>query len=331
VKSYVDIEHKQRGIFIMLSICIPTYNRHPYLKACLESIFQGFDDYEYEVVIADGGSTDGTLDYLKSLDNVLLIEQGKLTGAVKAANECFRKASGDFIFLATDDFEIFPNVIIKTCEIMAQEPQLGLVGPKMQEIKHGNLHNVLLWLHPYWIVSPKIFIFQRKVLQEVKYFDEMFRTYYADVDIPLGVLKLGYSIAVTRDVGIIHHRIQDQKINIAKAENIQKKNTEFEYSHLLNKWKSLEIVIDEYMSKHTLKMKKSLRYKRYAATMYHSKKFHPLLRANPPISKWLYDWFLKKMVFFSDSRYDHLKSLFLVQKHPDEILSVLSSLQGGDR
>lgn len=63
----------------MISICIPTYNRLPYLKQCFSSVFNGFGDYPYEVIIADGVSTDGTLEYPRGLDNIKLIETGELT------------------------------------------------------------------------------------------------------------------------------------------------------------------------------------------------------------------------------------------------------------
>jgi len=314
---YLEVE-------IMLSICIPTYNRLPHLKKCLDSILKGFEDFEYEIVIADGGSTDGTIKYLKKHENVILIEQKKLTGAVKASNECFKRASGDFIFLATDDFEIIPNVIKKACVTMEKEPKIGLIGPKMQEVKHGNLHNVLLWMQPYWVISPKIYIFQRKVLKEINYFDEKFRTYYVDVDAPLKVMSLGYSIAVTRDVGIIHHRIHDQKINIAKAKNIKRIHTESEYHHLRQKWVRLEELLKKYMEQHSKIMKKSLRYKRYAAMMYHSKKLHPLIKISPVISNKVYDFFLEKMLIFKDHQFDHIKSLFLIQNFPKEILDDLN-------
>jgi glycosyltransferase involved in cell wall biosynthesis len=47
-----------------VSICIPTYNRKDYLKETLDSVFtQTYRDYE--VVIVDDGSTDGTEEMIK--------------------------------------------------------------------------------------------------------------------------------------------------------------------------------------------------------------------------------------------------------------------------
>ena len=78
----------------MISICVPTYNRLSYLKKCVDSILDKFKDYPYEVIIADGGSTDGTLEYLRNInhDNVTIIEQGSLIGEVKTLNICFKKS-----------------------------------------------------------------------------------------------------------------------------------------------------------------------------------------------------------------------------------------------
>ena len=80
---------------------------------------------------------------------------------------------------------------------MEREKQIGLVGPKMQETKYGNLHNILLWVKPYWILSPKIFILRATVLKEIGYFDEHYRTYYIDTDVPLMVLKYGCHQSIT--------------------------------------------------------------------------------------------------------------------------------------
>ena len=60
----------------MLSLVIPTYNRLPHLKECINSFVEGIGNYPYEIIIPDGGSTDGTIEYLKNVDNdnIKLIE-----------------------------------------------------------------------------------------------------------------------------------------------------------------------------------------------------------------------------------------------------------------
>ncbi len=53
------IHWTDRNMSPKVSVCIPTYNRKDYLKEALESVFaQTYKDYE--VVIVDDGSTDGT-------------------------------------------------------------------------------------------------------------------------------------------------------------------------------------------------------------------------------------------------------------------------------
>ena len=305
----------------MISICIPTYNRINDLKKCLDSIFNGFKNYPYEIIIADGGSTDGTIEYLKELDKVKLIEQGELTGAVKAFNLCFKAAKGEYILMATDDFLVKADVIIKTCELMEKDKQIGLVGPKLQETKHGNLHNIHLSVKPYWILSPKIFFFRASVLKEIGYFDEKFRTYHIDIDFPLMVLNLGYTSAVTRDIGLVHFRIHDEDVNIAKKINLKELRDNKEFEYLQKKWEPLQIKIEEYLKKSDIKKQKSLLFKKLFSMMYYAEWLRPFIITHSKVAMMFYDWFLEQAVVFKDDRYTNHKELFLVQKFPDEILS----------
>ena len=59
---------------MILSICIPTYNRLPFLKELLPAILGQVDSgrAEVEVVVSDNASTDDTADYLRSLSNPCL-------------------------------------------------------------------------------------------------------------------------------------------------------------------------------------------------------------------------------------------------------------------
>lgn len=52
-----------------VSVVIPTYNRRHYVQQAIESCFAGNDEIEVEVVVVDDGSTDGTREYLESIDD----------------------------------------------------------------------------------------------------------------------------------------------------------------------------------------------------------------------------------------------------------------------
>ena len=90
-----------------ISIIIPVYNTKEYLPECLDSILtQGFEDYE--VIIVDDGSTDGSLDVIKKYcdkyNNVKLMEQ-RNSGASSARNNGLLNSSGEYVlFVDSDDF-----------------------------------------------------------------------------------------------------------------------------------------------------------------------------------------------------------------------------------
>jgi len=303
----------------MISLCIPTYNRLPDLKRCLNSIIGKFDGYPYEVIIADGGSKDGTIEYVKELndDHVKLIEQGKLTGITKAYNESFRIADGDYIYIGNDDTILFPKIFIKACKLMDKYEQIGLVAPKDQETRHGNLPGVTLKLRQYWALLSKFHIFRASALKEINYYDEKLRSYYTDDDSCLSVLTSGYTIAFTREVGMIHYRIPDRSVNIARAKNQDSKNVEKELRYLKTKWKMLKNVIEEYLKSSSFKSYKSLYCAHICSKIYHST---PLQLVT---SKGLYDFLLERSVVFKDKKYDKLDDFYLMQRYPEEIIKKL--------
>jgi glycosyltransferase involved in cell wall biosynthesis len=91
----------------MLTIIIPTYNRLPFLKSAINSVF--CQTYRrFQLIIADDGSTDGTGDNVQSLNNsdenlrYLRLPHCGMPGKVRNAGA--RLATGDFLaFLDSDD------------------------------------------------------------------------------------------------------------------------------------------------------------------------------------------------------------------------------------
>lgn len=89
----------------MISIVTPTYNSEEYLERCILSI-KDQDFYDYEHIIVDGGSTDRTLDIIKSYERKYPMRwiSEKDDGMYDAIAKGFRIAKGDiFCWLNSDD------------------------------------------------------------------------------------------------------------------------------------------------------------------------------------------------------------------------------------
>jgi len=100
-----------------VSICIPTYNRKDYLKEALESVFaQTYKDYE--VVIVDDGSTDGTEEMIKNAGYDVRYYWVNHKGQSAARNKLIELAQGRYItFLDSDDL-LFPDIVERLVDII---------------------------------------------------------------------------------------------------------------------------------------------------------------------------------------------------------------------
>ena len=97
---------------MLVSVVIPTYNRLPILKKCLNALEnQILIDliHDYEIVIVDDGSTDGTTDWLKNnieiFPHLRLFEQSH-GGPAQGRNLGVNKSTGDLIVFIDSDLVV---------------------------------------------------------------------------------------------------------------------------------------------------------------------------------------------------------------------------------
>ena len=89
-----------------LSIIIPVYNAMPLLRRTLDSVFGQHTRYSFEVILVDDGSSDNSVEYIKSRseENIVLLQQEN-TGPATARNRGVNVARGRYCaYLDGDDY-----------------------------------------------------------------------------------------------------------------------------------------------------------------------------------------------------------------------------------
>lgn len=113
----------------LLSIVTGTFQRLDYLRAMVLSVRQQLPpNFPYEVIVVDGGSTDGTQAWCKQQPDVRLLEHGELRGALKAFGDGARAARGEMVLLANDDVLFHSGSIVAALNHLFAHPQCGAVA-----------------------------------------------------------------------------------------------------------------------------------------------------------------------------------------------------------
>lgn len=112
-----------------VSIIIVNYNTKELIKNCIKSIYQYTNDIEFEIIVSDNGSTDGSIEMLKSeFPNVILIENNANLGFGKANNKGLRIAKGKYIFYLNSDTVLLNNAVKIFYDYWEQSPNKNEIG-----------------------------------------------------------------------------------------------------------------------------------------------------------------------------------------------------------
>jgi glycosyltransferase involved in cell wall biosynthesis len=193
-----------------VSVIIPTYNCSRYLPEAVESaLAQTYQDYE--IVIADDGSTDGTQELINRWDGRLVYAFQENRGLSAARNFAVSRASGEFLAYLDADDVWFPDKLERQVRFMTENRQCGLVHGDVSiidedgEVIHRR-YNVECkrvihqgkclegLIHYSTVVVPSV-MERRACFEEVGGFDETLRSvedYLHWVQIALGGHEFGY-------------------------------------------------------------------------------------------------------------------------------------------
>ena len=90
------------------SVIILNWNGEAMLRKYLPSVIMYTQDADCEVVVADNGSTDNSLEYLRT-QSVRIIELDKNYGFAEGYNRAIEEVEADYVVLLNSDVEVTPD------------------------------------------------------------------------------------------------------------------------------------------------------------------------------------------------------------------------------
>jgi glycosyltransferase involved in cell wall biosynthesis len=115
-----------------LSVVIPTFNRRDRLERVLAALErQTTPASEFEVVVVDDGSTDGTSEWLAQRSTTFELRGVRQAnaGPARARNAGVELAIGEIVLFLDDDVEPVPELISEHLRTHAAEPNVVVIGP----------------------------------------------------------------------------------------------------------------------------------------------------------------------------------------------------------
>lgn len=172
-----------------ISIITPCLNRAQFIREAVESVLeQGYPDFEH--IVMDGGSTDGTLEILREYPHLRLSSEPD-RGMYDAINKGLHLARGEIIGLLNSDDRYTPDCLRLVANVFVQHPEVqAVVGGAaifLDEVGQRQIvrSNPTIQPDEFWfrviVGSPvsNAWFFRREVFRQVGWFDTSYR-YVAD-------------------------------------------------------------------------------------------------------------------------------------------------------
>ncbi len=232
---------------LLISTILGSYNRLKFLKLTIDSIRKELEDIQHEIIVIDGGSTDGTLKWLsKQKDIVSIIQHNhghwnnkKIPGRSWGyfMNLAFKCAQGEYLCMLSDDCLIVPGAIINGADLFEKKlnegMKLGAISFYFRNWPEDKKYYVNLTINDTMMVNHGLYL--KKALEDVGYIDEEnYFFYHADDDLSLKLKQSGY-YCIDSPNSYVEHSLH---IN----ESLRGSNSQVErrdYKNLLNKWEKI--------------------------------------------------------------------------------------------
>jgi GT2 family glycosyltransferase len=252
-------------------IVIVNYNGLKLLKKNLKSIVD--TKYkDFDVVVIDNNSQDGSLDYLREeFPEVKVVNSSKNLGFGRGNNLGVSKYPNyEAYFFLNNDVSVKGDWLEKLVEVLERDIKIAVVGPKVlySKKKNGNyivnsagidVDNHFMGYdrydgqedNPKYNIVEKVdavmggaFLVRREVFENVGGFNPRMFLYYEDIDISLRIKDLGYEIYYCGSSQVYHdHMASSKSLGVRKRNILNMYNRAISINSRLGLWVAIRETI----------------------------------------------------------------------------------------
>ncbi len=211
------------------SIIIPVFNKVEFTQKCIHSVIRNTAGINFEVIIIDNNSEDGTKEYLTGLSgDVKVVTNDENVGYTIACNQGARIASGKHLVFLNNDTEPQPGWLEQLITLAESDATIGAVGAKLvypngvlQEaggmvfrdargwnFGNGDNPDKAIYNRIYEVdyCSGACLLVKHDLFNKIGGFDEQYApAYYEETDLCFSLRKQGYKTLYNPNALVIHH------------------------------------------------------------------------------------------------------------------------------
>ncbi len=223
----------------LVSIFVLAYNNlEKYTKTCVQCILKYTKGIDYELILVDNGSSDGTFEYFKTVpyEKKKIIKVTNNIGAVFASEQAIHESRGKYIVTIPNDVYVTENWLFNMLKCINSDEKIGMVNPvcdyvtNLQSVDLGyqNFDDMQLKASKFNVSNPKKWeerlrlitlgtMYKRECLDTIGFIDYGFFHDFGDDDITFRIRHAGYKAILCKDVFVSHAgKITDKGADLSR-------------------------------------------------------------------------------------------------------------------